>query len=143
MDASYELISAAIAKLRATPAVTNYVSTRIYDRVPGSQNGSENVPFPYISLGPSSSVPDDYECVDGEEITFQFDVWSSGCGEAFSTVECRKISGAIKRALHNAELTLSTNALVTLRHTLTRVMADPDPTISHAAVQFTAVVETP
>ncbi len=143
MDASYELILAAINRLRATTAVTTLVGTRIYDRVPEDQSGNPAVAFPYISLGPSTSIPDDFDCMDGEEVTIQFDVWTSGSGEAFGSVQCRKISGAIKRALHDVDLTLTTNALVSFQHELTRILRDPNPAITHGVIQFTGTVETP
>ncbi|MEO7172027.1 DUF3168 domain-containing protein [Flavobacterium sp.] len=143
MDASYELILAALNKLKATVAVTNFVGARIYDRVPEKQDGTPNVAYPYISMGPSTSISDDFDCMDGEEITIQFDVWSSGNGEAFGSVECRKITGAMKRALHDAELSLPVNALVSLQYELTRVLRDPNPAITHGVIQFTAQVETP
>lgn len=139
MDASYELIRAMMDRLRATAAVTNIVGQRIYDRVPEGVA----VDFPYASLGPSVAIPDDFDCRDGEEITVQFDAWSSGAGEAFGTVEVRKLSDAIKRALHNAELSLTENALVTLTWEMTRIMDDPNPAINHGVIQFTATVETP
>ena len=143
MDASYELILAVINRLRATAAVTAFVSTRIYDRVPEDQSGTPNVAFPYVSLGPSSSIPDDYDCLDGEELTLQLDVWTSGSGEAYGSVQCRKICSAIKRALHDVDLTLTTNALVAIQWELTRILDDPNPAITHGAIQFTATVETP
>lgn len=143
MDASYELILAAINQLRVTPAVTALVGARIYDRVPEKTDGTPNVAFPYISMGPSTSIPDDFDCMDGEEITIQFDVWTSGSGEAFGSVQCRKITGAMKRALHDVDLTLPVNALVTLQHEITRVLRDPNPAITHGVIQFTATVETP
>lgn len=141
MDASYELILAAVTKLRATPAVTDLVGTKIYDRVPENQDGTPNVASPYISMGPSSVLPADYDCVGGEEITIQFDAWSWGGGEAYSSVQVRKIADAVKRALHGADLALTNNALVTLEHELTRIMRDPDGITNHAAIQFTATVE--
>ena len=143
MDASAEIIRAAMDRLRATSAVTTYVGTRIYDRVPEDQNGVPSVDFPYVSLGPTTIIPDDADCVSGEEITFQFDVWTSGPGDAFASYQCRQITGAIKRALHEIEIALASNALVSLRHELTRILDDPNPAISHGAIQFTAIVETP
>lgn len=143
MDASYDLILACINKLRANAAVTAFVGTRIYDRVPEKKDGTPNVPYPYISMGPSTSIPDDYDCLDGEEITIQFDIWSSGADEAYGSVECRKIMGAVKRALHDTDLTLTTNALVSLQMELMRVIDDPNPAINHGVIQFTAQVETP
>lgn len=143
MDASFELIGAMMTQLKAATSVTALVGQRIYDRVPELQDGTPNVAYPYISVGPTSSIPADFDCIDGEDVTIQFDIWSSGPGEAFSSVECRKICSAVKRALHDAELVLSENALVTLQWELTRTMRDPNPAICHGAVQFTATVETP
>lgn len=143
MDASLELLTAALNTLRATGAVTALVGQHIYDRVPEKQDGTPNVPYPYISVGPSSSIPDDFDCVDGEEITVQLDVWTSGDNEAYGSAQCRQISGAVKRALHDAELPLTVNALVTLQWETTRIVDDPNPAISHGVLTFTATVETP
>ncbi len=143
MDASYDLILAAINRLRATSAVTALVGTKIYDRVPEDQSGNPAVTFPYISIGPSTSIPADYDCLAGEEVTIQFDAWSSGAGEAYGSVQVRKIADAIKQALHDTELTLTTNALVSLQWETTRVVKDPNPAINHAVVMLTAEVETP
>jgi hypothetical protein len=138
MDASVELIRAMMDTLKTSATVTALVGQRVWDRVP-----DRDVVYPYISLGPTSSIPDDFDCRYGEEISVQFDVWSSGHGEAHASVECRKIADAVKRALHEAELSLSENALVTLNWDLTRILDDPDPAINHGVLQFTATVETP
>lgn len=142
MDASVELIKAMFDRLRATAAVTALVGQRIYDRPP-EINGAVNVPFPYITLGPDTSLPDDFDCIESEELTVQFDVWTSGTGEAFGSVQCRKICGAVKKALHGVDLDLPTNALVSLELELRRIIDDPNPAITHGVVQFTATVETP
>lgn len=143
MDASLELLTAALTKLRATAAVTAFVDTNIFDRVPEQQDGTPSVPYPYISLGPTSSVPDDIDCLDAEEVTFQIDVWTSGSDDAFGSTQCRKISGAVKRALHDVELPLAVNALVTMQLETMRIIDDPNPAISHGVLTFTATVETP
>lgn len=143
MSPTFELIAAAMAKLKATSAVTAFVGQKVYDRVPENQDGTPNVASPYISFGPTSGVPDDYDCMDGVEITFQVDVWSWGDGEAYGSAQCHKISDTVRRALHNAELTLAQNALVTLTCELFRILRDPDGVTNHGVIQFTAVVETP
>lgn len=143
MDASLELLTAALNALRASASVTEYVGQGIFDRVPERQDGTANVSFPYISVGPSSAIPDDIDCVDAEEITFQLDVWTSGSDDAFGSTQCRKISGAVKRALHDVELPLTVNALVTLQLETMRIVDDPNPAISHGVLTFTATVETP
>lgn len=143
MDASLELVTAALNALRASSSVTEHVGQGIFDRVPERLDGTPNVSFPYISLGPSSAIPDDIDCVDAEEITFQLDVWTSGSDDAFGSTQCRKISGAVKRALHDVELPLTVNALVTLQLETMRIVDDPNPAISHGVLTFTATVETP
>lgn len=137
MDASYDLEVVVIAALRADEAVSAIVGARIYDRVPSSPAQIS----PYISMGPSDASQDDADCIEAEEITFQVDCWSWGDGEAFGSAEVRQLSGAVKRCLHDAELALSENALVTLDHRITRVMRDPDGVTNHAAMTFSAFVE--
>lgn len=141
MDASYDLIKAIFTRLKADAAVTALVDQKVYDQVPQRTEKADSLSFPYVSLGPTSMVPDDFDCLDGEEITIQLDVWSLGSGEAHSTVECRKICDAIKRSLHEAEFDLEANALVCINHELTRILVEQDPPIKHGVIQFTATVE--
>lgn len=146
MEPSVELQRAALDALKAYTPLTDIVGQKIYDRVPEKKQGNQNVPdvtSPYISCGPVTSIPDDADCIDGEEITFQLDAWSWGGGEAYGSVEVRKIAGLIKKALHRADLTLSTNALVSIRHEMTRILRESDGVTNRAVLQFTAIVETP
>jgi hypothetical protein len=145
MEPTYELQLAALNALRATPELVALVGTKIFDRVPERQlNGAlvPDVASPYISFGPVTVISEDADCIDGLEVTFQLDAWSWGSGEAYGSVQVRKITGIIRKALHNAELTLTTNALVTLTHELTRILRDPDGVTNHGVIQFTAIVET-
>lgn len=139
MDPTYELQLAALDRLRSSTELVAAVGSRIFDRVPESADGIAD--SPYLSLGPTSAIPADFDCVDGLEITFQIDVWSWGDGEAYGSVEARKIAHIVRTVLHNADLPLAVNALVTLRHELTRIIREPDGIINHAAIQFAAVVE--
>ncbi|MCW5722138.1 MAG: DUF3168 domain-containing protein [Devosia sp.] len=139
MDPTYELQLAALDRLRVMAELVAFVDNRIFDRVP--EDDANAIRSPYVSLGPTSAAPADYDCVDGLEITFQIDVWSWGAGEAYGSVEARKIAHVIRTALHKADLPLTVNALVTLRHVLTRVIREPDGIINHAAIQFMAEVE--
>lgn len=139
MAADFDLIFAVRQRLLADPAVAGFIGTRFYDPPP---QASASVTFPYISLGPTTVLPDDYDCVDGESIGLQLDIWTRGSGEANSSVQCRRICSAVRGALHNAEFTLAgTSALATLEHSLTRVLRDPDGETNHGVVQFDAVVE--
>lgn len=149
MEPTYDLQLAALNKLRQTTALTSLVGTKIYDRVPEKLAGGQLVPdvtSPYISFGPVTSVPDEADesdCINSEEITFQIDVWSWGSGLAYGSVQARQISGLVKKALHKADLQLTTNALVSIRHELTRILRDSDGVTNHGVIQFTALVESP
>jgi len=138
MDAGFELYAAIIARLKASAAVSAFVGNRVYDRVPSDPKPSS----PYISMGPSDATQDDAECIAAQDIVIQIDIWSWGAGEAFGSAEVRKISGAVGDALHEAPIVLSNNALVMIEHRVTRVMRDPDGVTNHAAMSFSAFIET-
>lgn len=139
----YELKVAIIARLKANATIAGFVGAKVYDRPPQKADGKPDVASPYISMGPWQVVDAGADCIDGVEITAQIDAWSWGAGEAFGSAEVSKIADAIRRSLHDAEFTLTTNALATIEHELTRILRDPDGVTNHAAITFTAVVETP
>jgi len=149
MEPTYELQLAALNALRASTALTVLVGAKIYDRVPERLAAGvlvADVTSPYISFGPVTSIPDDADnsdCIGSEEITFQIDVWSWGSGIAYGSVEARQISGLVKSILHKADLQLTSNALVSIRHELTRILRESDGQTNHGVIQFTALVETP
>lgn len=141
MEPTYELQLAALNRLRETTALVAIVGTKIFDRVPERTAGGLIVPdvtSPYVSFGSVTVIPDDAECIDGEEITFQIDAWSWGSGLAYGSVQVRQIAGLIKKSLHKADLDLTTNALVSIRHEMTRILRESDGVTNHAAIQFTA-----
>lgn len=146
MDPTYDLLQAVMAKLRATTAVTALVGSKIFDRVPEKQTVTGPVPdvaSPYVSFDYTDAVADDAVCVTGEEIIFQIDAWSWGAGEAYSSVEVRKIAWAIRNALHNVDLTLTANTLITLSHERTRIQRARDGITNHASIRFVGSVEIP
>lgn len=128
-----ELQGAIVTRLKAHSAVTTLIAQRVYDEVP------PNAAFPYVSFGPSDEISDDAECINGFEVTMQLDAWSRAVGFP----ECRQIADAVRQALHNYEFNLSSNALVTFEHRITRMFRDPDGKTSHAAMTFSAIVEQP
>ena len=107
----------------------------VYDRAPQNPWGLTEA---YISFGAEDTVADDAECIDGEELTIQLDIWSRKPGR----VECKKIMHAVKSALHERDdLELSTNALSQCRLVLTRLFLDRDGLTTHGVMQFTFHVE--
>ena len=146
MEPTYELMLAALNKLRQTTALTALVGTKIYDRVPEKQMNGQivaDVVSPYISFGPATVISEDIDCIDGLEVTFQIDAWSWGSGLSYGSVQVRQIANLIRTALHRAELSLNDNAFVLIRHELTRILRDSDGITNHAAIQFTAIIEQP
>lgn len=136
MDPTYELVAAVIARLKADADVSSFVGPRVYNRPPDGA-----LTPPYITTGPSDAVTDDADCIDGLEVTMQFDCWSWGSGEAFGDAQVRKLSGAVRAALHEAEIALPNNALATLRHRITRYQRESDGATNRAIISVTAFVE--
>jgi hypothetical protein len=109
----------------------------IHDRVPTSPFKAK---MAYLAFGPSDVVSDDADCIVGDEITLQVDVF---CRHSDLDVTCRRIVDAVKRSLHGQELELTTNALVEIRVDSRRVFRDPDGLTSHGVVTIIAMVEEP
>ncbi|AWM24972.1 DUF3168 domain-containing protein [Sinorhizobium fredii] len=136
MDPAYELTAAVISRLKADATVASFVGSRVYNRPPDG-----TLTPPYISMGPSDALTNDADCIDGLEVTMQIDCWSWGSGEAFSDAQVRKLSGAVRAALHEAEMPLPTNALASLRHRITRYQRESDGTTNRAIISVTALLE--
>jgi hypothetical protein len=132
-DPDLELQGAIITRLRADVALTELVGSRVYDRVP------KEAPFPYVSYGPVDMMSEDADCINGFNIAVQIDVWSRAVG----TPEAKRIGNAVRRALHDADLALPTNAFVLLRHMQSRTFSDPDGLTSHRVIAFESIVEHP
>lgn len=134
MSASRAFQKAVIAALKADAGVAAFVGSRVYDMAPAAED------YPYISLGPSSTVPDNDECIEGREETVQIDVWDRSDGLMHP---CRAITDAVYAALHEITLTLDDPyANVETNVTLAQVFGDPDAITAHGVVQVTGLIET-
>lgn len=131
MDPDLELQGAIVSRLKADAGVIALVGDRVFDTVPSG------APFPYVSYGPVDNLSDDADCITGFDITVQIDVWSRAVGFP----EAKRISNAVRAALHDAPITLSVNALALIEHRQTRTIRDPDGLTSHAAMTFNALIE--
>lgn len=133
MGVELELQGEAVKRLKAFAPLTALVGARIYDQP------SSRAEHPYVSLGPVQAVSDGAECLTAFEVTMQVDAWSKKVGR----VEVSKIAAAVRAALHDHDLSLAENALLSIQHRQTRILPDPDNQISHAAIEFVALVEQP
>jgi hypothetical protein len=130
-DPDLELQGAIVQRLKADPAVTALVAGRIYDAPPA------NATFPYVSYGPTQSISRDFDCITGFDVFIQLDSWSRAVGSP----QCKQINDAVRFALHDADLALTTNALVFLEHRSTDARRDPDGLTTHGILSFEAFVE--
>lgn len=132
IDPSAALQKAIVTCLKADPRVGARLAQRVYDRVP--------VPpvWPYVSIGPAQALEDDADCVEAFEVFQQVDVWSEDPG----FLEAKEIAGAIRQALHGADLDLDGFALNEIRVRTIRYLRAPDGLTSHAAIDVRALLET-
>lgn len=135
MSSSAELQKMIFDTLKADAGVMA-IANNVYDDVPSNPFGSKTA---YISFGPFDTVEDDAECINGLETTFQVDVWSRAIG----SIECKRLTDLVRKALHGNTTELTSNALAEMRVVLTRVFRDPDGLTRHGVVQVSALIEEP
>jgi len=141
MDPTYELIKECIVILKADTSITDIVGERIYDRVPEKQDGTPNVSSPYISLGTTNFLTEDFDCVDAATISLQFNCWSWGDGEEYSSALVRKLSFLLRKALHKKEINLVQNGFVAIEHQITAFNRASDGITHQASVSFETLVD--
>ncbi len=136
-SAVLELQGMVVGLLKNSNAVTAIVGNRVYDRVPRSLTGDVSATFPFVGWASDDERSEDIDCIDSLTVTFDLDCWSRDVGFP----EVRRLTHAVRAALHHAEVTLSDNALVLIRHDQTRTFRDSDGLTSHAVLTFEAVLE--
>ena len=109
---------------------------RVYDRVPRT-NGVVTATFPYVALGPGSSVGNYADCYDGTDSSIAVHVWSRAVGWP----EAKRIASDIRAGLNNASLPLVGHTLELLELDRTDYINDPDGLTSHAVLTFRALTQ--
>lgn len=94
--------------------------------------------FPRIQIGSGLAIPDDADCVDGFEVTFQIDVYSKGEGYP----EVKAIAGEIHGLLHKKPLAVVGYELVDMWLSGASFSREQDETISRARIGLEARMET-
>lgn len=142
MDPTLELQGAIIARLRADATLAAIVGKTTGGTVKVFDNAPSGTTEPYVSIGPTSFQQEDADCIEGGEVMFQIDAWSTGDGNSVgASTQVRKMADAIRRALHRHEFALVQNAVVMFEHWRTDYLRNGQDT--HASVRFTGFVETP
>lgn len=132
-EPNIHLHRAVFAALTAAPGVAEVVGERIYDLMPPARN----VVFPYITFGPFMTGDDGSECIEASRIEFDINVWS----RAGNSAEAKALVGAVRAALHMADLDLSPVALVEIVFDGSRVFLDEDGATVHGVASFIALTE--
>lgn len=132
-DPGLALQGALVATLRGDSAVAAMVAQRVYDQAP------DNVAYPYIGIGEIQTIDDGAGCIeDAVEIFVTLHVWSRAVGRP----EAHRIGGAVRAALHLADLNLGADLdLVELQYRDTRVFTDADGRTAHGVLTFRALVD--
>lgn len=131
-DPDLELQGLIVNRLKSDSAVANLVGPRVFDTVP------RDAAFPYITYGPSDTLEEDADCIEGHAVTVQLHSWSRAVGYP----ECKRINDAMRACLHDIDgLTLAENALVFLLHRHTQTLRDPDGLTNHGILSFDAFIE--
>jgi hypothetical protein len=129
---AWELQKAIYEALTADAALVVLLgAARIYDEVP------RDAAFPYVTFGPATTRDWSTGTEAGSEHVIVLRAWSKSGGEK----DVHLILEAVRKALHDAPLTLDGHHLVSLRHELSDSMRDPDGETYHGAARFRAVTE--
>ena len=138
MSPSLELQGLIVPRLKADAALAGIIGARVFDHVPRSgTTGEVTAQYPFVGLGYWGETQDDADCIEGAEIFGRIECWSRGIGKT----EALRIAEAVRASLHNADLTLTENALVLIEWVRTDTNLDPDGLTSHATVEIRALVE--
>ena len=129
---SVELQTAIFEALAADVDLSAITEGRIYDGVPSDPT------FPFITFGPSDGDAEDLVGVAARRETVQLDIWSRDGGRLRP---CKEICDLVKNALHLADISLETHALISIRTDGIRVFRDPDGLTAHGVVVIEAELE--
>lgn len=125
---------AIVAAIKADAECQSLFGARIFDFIVADPVP----PMPYASFGPSQVIQDDADCINGAQVFQQIDVWS----EEPEFVECKRISGVLRRLLHHMAVTRD-GATFEIEHRFTTTARDSDGVTSHAVMSFFALIDQP
>ena len=133
MSASWALQQAIFATLSSSDEIKSVVGDppRVFDAPP------RGVAFPYIVIGDDTESDWSTATEAGSEHALAIHVWSRADGHR----EAKLVADAVRDALDGAELAVTGQALIGIRHLETGFTREPDGETIHAALRFRAVME--
>jgi hypothetical protein len=132
VSTSWALQQAIVTRLRADVTVAGMVAARVFDRP------QAEIAFPNITIGASDTVLSEAGCFSLHIETVQVDVWSR---EMDGKRECKVLTDAVVKALHQQDAAMAVGALALMRVVLVRMLDDPDGRTSHGIVQVECTLE--
>lgn len=136
-DRSLDLFAAIFAALNGDAALVALVGqdtegrNRIYDTPPQGA-----VP-PYVVIGDETAADYGSSAGDAQEHTVTLHIWS----EQPSTLQCKRIMGAVRDALHERSLSLDAGNAVYLRQEFKETFRDADGVSHHGVLRYRALTE--
>lgn len=123
-----ELQAAIYTALSADSGLTTSLggAGKIFDHVP------ESAEAPYVTIGDNTAKEWGACTFDGMESTYTIHTWTLGQGRRGAHLVMKEIY----RVLHEAHLTMSTQAMVSMRHEFATVDLDPDGATYHGIQRF-------
>jgi Protein of unknown function (DUF3168) len=131
-SAAWSLQQSIYATIATDPGVIALVgSPRIHDDVP------QNTPYPYLTLGQSTTRDWSTATEPGEEHILTLHVWSREAGHK----QAQEIVDALRVALHDRTMTLAGHRLINLRHVFSDARREADGETYHGILRLRAVTE--
>lgn len=129
-DATWPLQVAVRSKIESDGPLSAAIED-VWDEAP------EGAPFPYLTLGPFTSIPDYTHSEFGAETYVDIHVWSTYSGNA----ELGPIVAHIIRVFDHQTLSIVGHTLTAMRWDQTVQVPDTDPDVRHAMVRLVATTE--
>lgn len=102
----------------------------VFDDVP------EGTEFPYVVIGESTLIPDNYLTGFGREVRVTLHVWSQYRGFA----EALEIADRVCQLLDHQPLAVEGWEHIATRLDFMETLHDPDPSLRHVPIQFSVIV---
>lgn len=131
MSVSTDLQAMIWRRLVADPTLAALIGGRVLDRAPAG------TVFPYVGFGPSYGTVEDAECIRGQTVTQQINVWSQAQD---GQREAKEIADAVRDALHGWRGD-ETVAMGPMLVSVPRIAADPDGVTTHGIILADAPIE--
>jgi hypothetical protein len=133
MSASWALQQAIFATLCASDEIKDVVGDppRIFD------TPTRGTAFPYIVIGDDTETDWSTATEAGSEHAVVIHVWSRADGHK----EAKLVADAVRDTLDGAELAVTGQALIDIRHLETTFARESDGETTHAVLRFRAVLE--